>query len=740
MKSDSLKISKVFSSGGDIHYVLPHFQREYTWDKTHWGTLLADACAIHEEMQPAPDAMQVLQEPEHFLGSLVVINDGTRNGTVTAFKLVDGQQRLTTISLLLCALSQIATDSHPALVKKIRKLLVNSDESGDVYFKILPTTKYGDRVAYMSVIQNEVPPPTESRIPHAFEYLQKELRHKISSGSIDPEKFFLVLTNCFQVVFIDLNQNESPYKIFESLNAKGKPLSQADLVRNYIAMKLPSTGQEEVFEKYWSKIEGVLQEKRTVGRSRLGELTAFLRHYLTMRAGVLCTEEHVYARFRDRIEKEFAESLAFVKEIATLQHFAEYYNKLLRPVNEPHLAIREAMERLNILEISTAYPFLLACYDAYDKGKLSADNFKNVLSVLENYLVRRYLVGEPTNYLNKLFSTLWGQINQEQFVESLREVLATKNYPSDKRVHQTILTRPVYDKNSLTRDRTTLILESINRYLSAGSGGYTVLDKDATIEHILPQTLSPEWREELGEGWEQAHRDYVHTLGNLSLVTQEWNSILSNAPFAIKRPKLVAHALRINSDYFSRDISRWDEEAIRNRAVFLTEKILAIWPALKVYSEESETTQSSKVEPANFHEECIKNVSRQLGMSLIKRSTVYYSDLTDEFRVICSVSKEYQETNEIAYWYTFRPSHSEFLSAATSSFVAYGCGSPDKVVLIPYQIFEPLTQNMHTTIQEERKYWHVVINERENRFYLAQPLTGNRVDVTNYLLPIVQHQ
>lgn len=267
MKSDSLRILKVFSSGGDIHYVLPHFQREYTWEKTHWQTLLTDALAIHEEMQSSSGNSYTVQEPEHFLGSLVVINDGTRNGTVTAFKLVDGQQRLTTISLLLCALSRLVSDSHPALVKKIHKLLVNSDESGEVYFKILPTTKYGDRVAYTSLVQGEALPTTESRIPRAFEYLHKELRQKISTGTVDPEKLFMVLTNCFQVVFIDLNQNESPYKIFESLNAKGKPLSQADLVRNYIAMRLPASGQEEVFNRYWSKIEEALQEKRTVGRS-----------------------------------------------------------------------------------------------------------------------------------------------------------------------------------------------------------------------------------------------------------------------------------------------------------------------------------------------------------------------------------------------------------------------------------------------------------------------------------------
>jgi uncharacterized protein with ParB-like and HNH nuclease domain len=710
MKSDSLRISKVFSSGGDIHYVLPHFQREYTWEKAHWQTLLTDAFAIHEEMQLSPDDQQTLQEPEHFLGSLVVINDGTRNGTVTAFKLVDGQQRLTTISLLLCALSRLVSDSHPALVKKIHKLLVNSDETGEVYFKILPTTKYGDRLAYTSLIHGEPLPTTESRIPHAFEYLHKELRQKIVNGSVVPEKLFLVLTNCFQVVFIDLNQNESPYKIFESLNAKGKPLSQADLVRNYIAMKLPASGQEEVFNKYWSKIEGALQEKRTVGRSRLGELTAFLRHYLTMRSGVLCTEEHVYARFRDRIEKEFFTPSAFAGEIATLRLFAEYYNKLLRPENESLPEISEALIRLNILEISTAYPFLLAVYDLYDKGILLAEDFRSVLVILENYIMRRYLVGEPTNYLNKLFATLRPQINQERFVSSLREVLATKNYPNDRRVRQAILTRPLYDKSSLTRDRTSLVLETINRHLSLGSGGYTVLDKAATIEHILPQTLSQEWKEELGERWEHVHRDYVHTLGNLSLVTQEWNSVLSNAPFG----------------------------AIHGRAAFLTQQILAIWPILEPSvqpdDEDEGFTELQRSVTANFHEECIERISRHLGKVLLKRSTQHYSSTDGQCRVVCSVSKAYVRANDTVYWYSFFPSQQEFLSPSHSAYVAYGCGSSDKVILIPHVVFEPFMQNMRTTIQE-RKYWHVKIFEKDNKFYLGQEVAGNRVDITGYLLP-----
>ncbi|MFB8790096.1 MAG: DUF262 domain-containing protein [Potamolinea sp.] len=181
MKADSFKISKVFSGGGDIHYVLPYFQREYSWEESNWKILLEDAFAIYEEYQPE-------KELEHFLGSLVVINDGTINGVIPAFKLVDGQQRLTTISLLFCALRNIILKSNPVLAKKVQKMLINPDEEGDVYFKVLPTNKYGDREAYTTIIRGDKPPITESNIPKAYAYLYREVDKKIASDEIKPEQ------------------------------------------------------------------------------------------------------------------------------------------------------------------------------------------------------------------------------------------------------------------------------------------------------------------------------------------------------------------------------------------------------------------------------------------------------------------------------------------------------------------------------------------------------------------------
>ncbi len=575
MEAYSCKIFKVFGDGGNTHYVLPHFQRQYSWTKDNWQTLLEDTFALYEIYSPD-------RKPEHFLGSLVAIDSGTRSGTIPAFDLVDGQQRLTTISLLLCALRDLIQVSYPALCEEVDKLLRNPDESGNVLYKLLPTTKYGDRDAYTALLRGDTPAPSESTIPEAYTYFRSQLNEKIKACSVQPETLYAVISNCFQVVFIKLNRDESPYRIFESLNAKGKLLSQADLVRNYIAMKLPTQEQETVFKNHWGKIENLLQEKRTVGKSRIRELTAFLRHYLAMTSRVLYSQEHIYARFRDRCEQEFNENSKFIEEIKTLQTFAEYYDRFLRPDHESDPAIRRALGRLNELEISTAYPFLLKAFSAYHTNNIVRDDLLDLLNVLENYLVRRHVCGKDTNYLNKMFPTLWRDVQVEienglSFKTALREALAEKGYPSDRKVEQAIRSRKQYD--SVSQKKLCLILESINRYMYRDTGGYAVLDDAPTIEHILPQKPDASWEKNLGDKFIDIYQEYLHTLGNLTLVTQEWNSQLSNGPFELKRDKLAQHALKINSDYFSQEIDLWDEAAILSRAEQLSQSFLAIWPA-----------------------------------------------------------------------------------------------------------------------------------------------------------------
>jgi uncharacterized protein with ParB-like and HNH nuclease domain len=626
MKVDSLKINKVFSAGGDIHYVMPHFQREYSWEKENWDTLLNDIYQLYEIY----DEKNI---PEHFMGALVVIEDGTRSGTIAAFKVVDGQQRLTTIALVLCALGRLAENP-----KKIRKLLLNEDETGDIRYKLLPTQKYDDRKTFTQLMDGKDINISQSRILTAFVYIHKQLEVKIKSGHFDPDKLHLVIVNAMHVVFINLDRQERPYEIFESLNAKGKPLTQPDLIRNYIAMMLPQPEQEERFGD-WEVIENLLRESLTVARTGIGELTAFLRHYLAFRFGVLPNKDQIYARFRDRMKNEFKTIEEFASEIATLRRFAEYYNKLLRPDREEDKEISVGIRRLNFLESTTAYPLLLGMYEAVYRETMGRQDMIQGLGIIENYLVRRYMANEPTNFTNKMFPAITKNIDWHNFNYSIQSELLKRNYPTDDRIYEVFIKLPVYE--SRNNQRLIFLFETINARLSDGSGGVTILDGKATIEHILPQTMTPEWRRDLGLDAKKIHQEYVHTLGNLTLVNREWNSELSNKPFTEKRLLLSDHALLLNRLYFQTPPTVWSAEEIEKRGNIIIGKAIEIWPAFGS-APETQSPKNQKPELLMFRKELyIVNSWAELARKVTNCIMVWKPDECDGiFSQITFLSKE----------------------------------------------------------------------------------------------------
>jgi uncharacterized protein with ParB-like and HNH nuclease domain len=568
MKVESASLHGVLSGG--IHFILPHFQRPYTWQINNWKDVLDDVKKMYIAY------LNDQNPPEHFMGSLVVLNEGTIGISIPAYKLVDGQQRLTTISLLLRALYEHAGDER--LQRRILKYLLNEDEDGEVRYKLLPTLKNDDRQTFVRVIEGDVSEhdadKNPSMVDNSYRYLSRAVRQWIIQDGYEPEKLFKVITATLQFVFIKIDQQERPYAIFESLNAKGKPLTQTDLVRNYIAMKLPGKQQERVFDQYWAKIDDLLNEDRTV--ARIGELTAFLRHYLAYKTGDVERVDMIYIRFRDRMESLFGTPDLFEEELKRLHQFAVWYDRLIRPEREPNAQLREMLHRLNTLESTTAYPLLLAAYDAHHAGKLSLAMFVQGLQVLENYQVRRTLVGD-SGYTNRMFPGIIKMLTYANYPDSLRNALLSRRFIPDNRLRQELPNRPIYD--SATQSRLVFILEEVEKYLSRGSDGSARLDSAPTVEHILPKKPTEEWKTELGEGFKEAHGEYVDTLGNLTLVTQSVNSRLSNHTFAEKLGLLRAHALRINAEYFHGFEGVWDADAIRHRAEALIDIILKIWPA-----------------------------------------------------------------------------------------------------------------------------------------------------------------
>ncbi len=564
MKADDWQMSKVFLGGGDVQYVLPIFQREYAWEEEEWQTLLDDVIETYNESQNA--------HYEHFLGSLVVIEEDSKKTLYQSYTLVDGQQRLISISLLLCALRDSLNDL--SAVKQIEKYLLNADEQGQLRYKILPTEKYDDRQAYRAILDGKTANGLRSRIGKAYSFFRTNLRDLLTNPLIDPQRFFSCILTSMYIVFIELDRTDKPYKIFESLNHKGKALTEADLVRNYIAMRLPAERQHELFHAHWSEIENLLSEQELT--ARIPEVTAFLRHYLAFCSGELPREDKVYVSFRDRVEKHLkADDDIFIHEIETLHRFAGYYDKLLRPTQETQLSIQKQLERLNILQATTAYPLLMHFYNLYDMESISSDEFLRVLSVIENYLVRRFLAGEPTNYHNSMFTSLARDLSLTggQSAATLEGALGERNYPSDIRLRRRLSWNRIYSSGK--SKRIAFVFESLNRKFDSD----IALAGPATIEHIMPQRLSAEWRAHLGESWQEVHRDFLHTIGNLTIVTQDWNTRkLSNKSFAEKRKELKDHGIHLNSRYFD-EILAWDADAIKERADYLAGLTLKVWPA-----------------------------------------------------------------------------------------------------------------------------------------------------------------
>jgi len=558
-------MSKVFLGGGDVQYVLPIFQREYAWEEEEWQTLLDDVVDTYHESQNA--------HHEHFLGSLVVIEEDSKKTLFQSYTLVDGQQRLTSISILLCALRDSL--ENPSTVKQIDKYLLNADEHGQLRYKILPTEKYEDRRAYRAILDGNPADGLRSRIGPAYSFFVSNLGDLLADPEIDSQQLYSCILSSMYIVFIELDRTDKPYKIFESLNHKGKALTEADLVRNFIAMRLPAARQHELFHAHWSKIEELLSEQELT--ARIPEVTAFLRHYLAYRSGELPREDKVYISFRDRVEKHLkADDDIFIDEIQTLHRFAGHYEKLLRPVKEVHIGIQEQLERLNVLQATTAYPLLMHFYDLFDRQQITEDEFIKVLNVVENYLVRRFLAGEPTNYHNSMFTSLARDLSLTggQSAKALEAALGERNYPSDNRLRQRLAWNRLYSTGK--SKRIAFVFESLNRTFDSD----IALVGAATIEHIMPQRLSNEWREHLGESWQDVHREFLHTIGNLTIVTQDWNTRkLSNKPLSEKSKALKNHGIHLNSRYFCDTVAAWDADAISKRANFLADLIVKVWPA-----------------------------------------------------------------------------------------------------------------------------------------------------------------
>lgn len=549
MQAAEAKLQRVLE--GSKQFLVPHYQRPYSWQPEQWEALWRDLLVLLEEDDPQP----------HFLGSIVTSPAKSVPEGIEKRLLIDGQQRLTTLLILLALLrDQARVSGLEKLASQIEDLyLTNRYESGNDYYKLLPTQgeepSASDRETFMRILRGEGGSGTTG-IVVAYQFFQNKLR---KPGAPGLEALHRVAISKLTLVSIILDEHDNPHRIFESLNGKGRPLSQADLIRNYFFMRIDTGEHDKTYVELWRPMQ-----------KRLGDdaVTPFVRHYL-MRDGPIVRETDVYSALKARVDED--RKLGPLEHLRHLDKYSLFYNTLLRPQHEPSARLRERLVRLNRLEVTVAYPFLMSVYGDYVRGVLSEDDVADLLDTLESFLVRRFVCAVPTHGLNKIFAPLYTQASAEpRFVEGVRRILGGKGYPRDEVFRDRLESARIYGGGD-RREKTKLLLERLE-----ASFGHKeqVIAAALTIEHVMPQTLTEEWQEELGATWEEDHEQLLHTLGNLTLTS--YNAELTNDRFLDKKKLYAESHLELNKHFAA--VEHWTTAEIEKRAEVLAERALAVWP------------------------------------------------------------------------------------------------------------------------------------------------------------------
>lgn len=547
-------------------FIVPIYQRLYSWREAECAQLWADV--IRAGSTP--------ELGSHFTGSIVyVAKDQSTNTSADPDLIIDGQQRVTTVTLILAALAshleQMPEDQREPWdgfsPKKIRnRFLLNDDEDGERQFKLI--LSQSDKGALMAILQGAEPPADMvTRVTSNYEFFQG----KLSEPGVD---LAVVSKGLDKLVVVDVKLErgvDNPQLVFEAMNSTGKKLSQADLIRNYVLMDLPPKQQEKLYLAYWRPME---LEFAGAGESQFDE---FVRHYLTIKSGEIPRLDDIYDAFKDHAIRFTKADETIESLVVELRQYARRYVSMALG-KETDRELLRAFKDLDQIKADVVYPFLLEVYTDYDLGILTRDEVLEVVSLVTSYIFRRAVCRIPTNSLNKTFAGFSAAVRKDRYLDSVKaQFLGMRSYrrfPSDAEFEAGLKANDLY--NFRRRSYFLRMLENFGRKEH-------VTIEDYTIEHILPQNenLSDDWKSALGHDWQEVQTMYLHTLGNLTLTG--YNSEYSDHPFAKKRDMeggFKDSPLRLNRGLGQ--LETWNVDEIQARAARLAGDALKIWsrPAL----------------------------------------------------------------------------------------------------------------------------------------------------------------
>jgi len=562
MKANETKVDK-FLATNETTFAIPVYQRNYDWTLTQCKQLLYDI--IETGKNDKTNA--------HFIGSIVYVHDDVYTASgLTELTIIDGQQRLTTITLIYIALYRLAKQlDNQMLVNRIHKTyLINEFAPEAEKLKLKPTENNKEALRHILNSTDGEEFKGYSKIIENFEYFR---------SAITAENLETVQRGLSKLIFVDIaleRQKDNPQRIFESLNSTGLELSQADLIRNFILMGLSRKNQEKIYKSYWEVIEKNAKDE-TLNKTRVSE---FIRDYLTLKNKEIPNKGDVYVTFKANYPTTTVDDLEEI--LSELKSLSKFYNKLVNPRNEADREIRKQLEYISRLEINVAFPFLMKVYEDYSNSLIDKPTFISVLSLVQSFTFRRFILGLPTNALNKIFMTLYDKVEQENYLLSIQKSLMQRSgvqrFPRNTETINALKEKDVYNIKPKNR---TYLLERIENFQNTEP---VIIEgnSDITIEHIFPQNPDPKWKIELGgDDYNFIKENYLNTIGNLTLSGN--NGKLGNKAFADKQVMNVdgkEQGYKFSRLWLNRDLkekTKWDKDEIEIRANQIAERFLKIW-------------------------------------------------------------------------------------------------------------------------------------------------------------------
>ncbi|MGN8454011.1 GmrSD restriction endonuclease domain-containing protein [Helicobacter pylori] len=558
-----------FEENQNNQFVIPIYQRVYSWKKEQCKQLWDDIIKIGGN-----DKMN--GHFRHFIGSILYVRDGNTHSS--PLLIIDGQQRLTTITLLFIALRDHLSDEVKILEKFSRKeienlYLINGDKNGDKKFRLILSES--DKDTLLSLIDKNKRKPSESSVKIVENF---KLFEKWISENTDKLETIVKGLEKLMIVWIALEKGkDDPQLIFESMNSKGIELTQTDLIRNYIIMETEVEKQEDFYENYWRATEEDFKQNETL-------FNRFVRHYLTIKTGKIPNIKKVYEAFKRYQQERGIETEVLLQD---LQKYCGYFCQIAFK-KEADKDLNKALSFLVDLERDVVYPLLLELYSDYSDGVLSKQDFIPIIALTESYLCRRAVCGIPSSGLNKFFASFTKKIQKDEYLESIEKhfgsLTENRRFPDDDEFKEKFMRKDFYKFELI--EYLLYRMENFNRKEREPTDKYTT-------EHIMPQKLTEEWERDLGQDHERIHTQYLHTIGNLTLTG--YNSEYSNKSFQEKQGMeggFKDSPLRLNQGL--RNLESFGEKEIEKRANDLADWALKIWTYPKLDAETLEKYKPKK--------------------------------------------------------------------------------------------------------------------------------------------------